>query len=277
MLHENVWTTWPDACLNIPYKTTQQGIGNGEERLAALMSGTVSGHSLSYDIKDANGKLWEVKEPTPMGVIRTGAKGTEVVSVILSKLATVADCLISGVSFIEKHDLLLEDIIDPQGAFSVKTFINNDIALIKRGEIPTSRLWRFITVMQAIRASASVKKEKAYITLSSSKGEKRLLVTESELIRISKILNVNVDFSSNDNEKKTDLLSVFDDAAFDDPLTFAYDVWHAPASKTFLGVEGVILVDHIRGYFVIPKADLDKKLKFYAISQSAPRYKVNIE
>lgn len=277
MLNKNVWTTWPEICINTPYKSTQAGIGNGEERLALLMNGIVSGHSLSYDIKDSNGNLWEVKEPTATGVIRTGAKGTEVVSGILSKLSSVADSLISGVSFIEKHNLSLEDIIDTQGAFSVKSFIMNDIALIKRGEIPTSRLWRLITVMQAIRSSSNTKKEKIYITLTSSQGEKKFLVTEGEFIRINKILNVNIDFNVNNSDKKTELLSVFDDDAFSDPMAFAYEVWHAPASKTFLGVEGVILVDEVKGYFIIPKDDLDKKLKFYAISQSSPRYKVNIK
>lgn len=242
------------------FKSSRSGVGNGEDLLLEMIGGQLMGYTASWDVTDAAGRKWEVKEPTG-GMIRLCTSGREASGRVMSVVEqTVNQLVMAHTMYGEDLQLLLIDGI----TFDFDEFIEDDTSLLLRGEIPPVRYYRLLQVLEALAKHANSNKQFHHVSLDGI-SKKIDAVTFAKIVDLVGADDVYVD-------AKSGVLAKLQHPAFRNS-TILQDAWDSvTAESVFPDVDGVILVNSY-GFRPIFRDQFNEQLQFNRISQMVPKFK----
>jgi hypothetical protein len=273
-----VWLRWSKGNPRA-YRDGGRDTGPGEEMLAWELHGSTQGNSVPWDIVDADGNKWEVKEPDTSNAIRPGIEGRKALAPVRQALEEVCRQLSDGFDIVDFE--ALEDYAQgaPLDTSEVAAFISEDVPMIMSGEISAGRIMggsranpigllqvlEFVKFMIGDAAKACPREVKW--------GNVTRIVDIGTYVHASRALGLD--------DKEIDatvcelFAGTFRHPAFRKPNTFIKEVWHngVKASAVFGHTAGVIIVDQ-KQYMIIPRDELDVHFKFQRISKGEPRFVV---
>lgn len=243
-----------------PFKSSKSGVGNGEELLVEMIGGQLMGYTASWDITDATGMKWEVKEPTG-GMIRLCTSGREASGRIMSVVEqSVNQLIMANMMYGDDLQLLLVGGI----TFDFDEFIEDDASLLLRGEIPPARFYRLMQVLGVIAKHSSSNRQFHHISLDGI-AKKVDEVTFAKIVDLIGADDIYVD-------AKSGVLAKLQHPAFRDP-TVLQDAWDSvTAGVVFPDVDGLILVNSW-GFRPVFRDQFDEQLRFNRVSQMVPKFK----
>ncbi len=272
-----VWVDWSPENPH-KYRAGDRDTGPGELKLAWELGGEIQGHSVSYDVIDARGNKWEVKEPDASSAIRPGVEGRRAVDGIRSTLDDVCRQLRRGFSRIDMSALPAYESSAGIKSFDVEKFIENDVPAIMGGEISQGRIMGkshrnpvgLLQVLEYVKhLIGDADKCRRKVTWNGAERD----VDIGTYVRTSRELGLA---DSDIGVEVCDLFAgTFPHLAFRKPRTFIRDVWlrGVRASTVFANVTGVVLVSQ-QQFMLIPQGELDDHLRFMRISKGEPRFEV---
>ena len=297
------WTPWSKKAASLPFKSKKKGIGNGEDRLAVEFGGAVQGQNVSYDIVDAEGRRWEVKEPGATKELRIEQEGTLKVLGVLQTIRTITNRLVKLFDPKQTGNAYYVEpfFIDKEQSSSkvsgranldyIRSFLAENAVNMLRGEITYNRLMAFKDVLNRVSLvldreeyykRGNFKAEYAFYDKSSNEYVGNMKITPIAATRMAANLQLKVVLQSGQKEMDLDdrdwVHNMFfkglpktSSLAFTDPERFIQKIWHNAIrpSELFGDVDGVVLVSDA-GYRVLPRNILDKELFFKRISRSKP-------
>ncbi len=279
------WTSWPAEVKRTPYIPKQKGVGPGEERLAKLLGGKVMGGGESYDITDAEGNKWEVKEPSGglKGEIRPGTEGLAAVQVAFGKIKNVVSRIESvfGNKTRSHTATAAEAVVGPDVITKIKAFVDNEAPMLMKGEVSRGRMAALGEVLHLINAALgdqnapdTVNAVTKHVEMGDEETKIEKDVDLSTYVKLGKVMKLDV---KDLNVTPGDMLrSTFNGLAFRNPDKFMEMSWEkaALASIVFGHTNGVILVSDT-GYRIVPNPELDKVLVFNRITKGFPHFKAS--
>lgn len=90
----DIWNPWTRKSINIPFKSSETAIGDGEMRLGAEFNVTPLGQNFAYDLV-VNGEKWEVKKCDDANSFRLGVEVSSHYTPIISNVIRILQKLIS--------------------------------------------------------------------------------------------------------------------------------------------------------------------------------------
>jgi len=289
---KNMWNTYKDMIDDIPYESTMQGVGPGEQRLAKILGGKVLGPSSSYDLAllGPDGKIvetWEVKEPDEQGQIRPGTEGVKIANKVSSLMSSVVSEMkefINAVSskeqtpaeFLGSSVTLYEEVKNFLEAVPSKRSTKDNAELLTSGEIQKSTLKG---LSQQIINIQKIVQDLQKNVLQIDVNGRTFQVSPVKMLKISRLLGLDDDSTKEklgDATEAAIALSSLSNPVFENPQILS-DLWNEiNAESVFGNTNGVILVDN-EGFTFIPKTKLKSRLIFTRISQGRPRFAVSAQ
>lgn len=281
------WQPWPANVKNVPYEPKQKGVGPGEERLAKILDGTVQGGGESYDIVDAKGRKWEVKEPSGglRGEIRPGTEGLAAVQDAFSRIKNVVKRVenVFGTKAMSRTAGAAGAMMGPEVIGKITSFVTQEAPMLMKGEVSKGRMEALAEVLHLI--NAALRTEEGDDQPATASGTKHVEMGDTEhkveqdvdlntYVKLGHVLKLGPkDLGVTPGDV---LRSTFNGLAFRNPDKFMETVWKqaAMASVVFGHTSGVILVA-VTGYRIVPKADLDNVLVFNRITKGFPHFKAS--
>jgi len=272
-----VWVDWSPRNPH-KYRAGDRDTGPGELKLAWELGGEIQGHSVSYDVIDAQGNKWEVKEPNASDMIRPGVEGRRAVEGIRQQIEEICRQLRQGFSRIDMSALPAYESETGIKSFDVEDFIEHDIPMVMNGELSQGRIVGkthknpvgLLQVMEYVKHMiGDANKCKRKVSWNGSERE----IDVATYVRTSRELGLS---DSDMGVEVCDLFAgTFSHPAFRKPRTFIRDVWlrGVQASTVFDNVAGVVLVSP-QQFMIVPHAELNDHLRFLYISKGEPRFEV---
>ena len=84
----DTWIPWTEECEQIPYKSKQKGIGNGEKRIAFISGVSPKGQNVPYDFDIPNYGKYDVKQ-LDNGTFNTGCHGLDALRPVKRKIEDI--------------------------------------------------------------------------------------------------------------------------------------------------------------------------------------------
>lgn len=239
-----------------PFKSSRSGVGNGEDLLVEMVGGQLMGFSASWDVTDASGKRWEVKELSS-GLVRLGTSGRSVSGGIMSAIEQVVNQLLAAyMSYGDELSMLLLPC-------DIQAFIDDDVPFLLRGEVPPQRFERLMTVIRCVSRHAHSTRRFHHVALDGM-HHKVDSVTYARIVELIGADDVIIDI-------KSGILSKLQHPSFMSPDVMA-GLWAAvDPIDVFPDVDGVIIVNS-RGFRPIFRDQLRDQLRFNRISQMVPKF-----
>lgn len=262
---------WTAASKKFAYISGKAGVGPGEEKLAAELGGKIIGGSVSYDIVLPSGKKLEVKVLGKDGSIRPGTEGIAAAAKSTSQILKICEELASI------DTVVLKSVAKDSYPAQLDSFIDEDIPLIKKGEMTMPRMIgseKKFGLLQAIRFIHALLK-----TLSDddehtvSLDDKDVNVDDVQFARVADVIGIeDVDLNVSALSRE---LAKAKSKAFSNPEWYVDSVWARAAipSEAFPDADALAIVSP-DGYRLIPKSKFDSALEFTRISQGRARFKV---
>jgi hypothetical protein len=272
-----VWIDWNPRNPH-KYHAGDRDTGPGELRLAWELGGEIQGHSVSYDVIDAQGNKWEVKEPNSSDMVRPGVEGRRAVEAVRQEIEEICRQLRRGFSRIEMSALPAFESETAIKSFDVEEFIQHDIPMIMNGELSQGRIVGrthknpvgLLQVMEYVK----------HMIGDADKCRRRVAWNGTERdIDVGTYVRTARELGISDSDMGVEVCDLFAGTfphpAFRKPRTFIRDVWlkGVQASTVFSNVTGVVLVSP-QQFMIIPHAELDDYLRFLYISKGEPRFEV---
>jgi hypothetical protein len=270
------WTPWSPESQQVQYKPMGPGIGPGEDRLAVQLDGKVQGGNVTYDIVDAEGRKWEVKEPGKAWMIRVMSEGRVAIADTRAAIDEANRNIVQGFSKLTAAGLDVESMFTEDAMQLIAKYITNDVPMMTKGEIPkgrANRLHAILTIIHEITKGEEGESLSKTVEMGDEEHTVKATVDLKTYIRLGNILQM--DRSELRVEDDQILAAAFNEDPFKDPDRFMDTYWTkaATASEVFGHTSGLILV-HPEGFRVIPLAGVDKEVTFSHISQGVPFFKV---
>jgi hypothetical protein len=225
-LPKNTWVTWPDSVADIKFGSVNDkentdrvrvdGVGPGENRIAAIVGGLVMGPFVSYDIALPDSK-WEVKSiSSKVQTIRTCGAGRSAFSQARKRLSDIVGQLASVSEAVSRDSRVVS------ATESCRKFLKFHKEMIEKGEVSVDRFNK---------------------------------------------LQLMIEMYHHLIEEVPDMSLWLRDPVFSYPNSF-FEMWTSTikASKVFDETDGLIIVDEQKGFYIIPKKDLDTHVKLGRIS-----------
>lgn len=250
------WYKWPHN--DIPFKSTENGIGNGEHMFAAVVNGTVMGPSSSYDILGKDGTIYEIKHPNDRNTVRASTHGMYVYRNLLITLQTWCKELntIFNIELEKNINALLEHTC-LDNINLIKQFCVDECELIMRGEVCKSRFEKIKNILRIIDDVMVLK------PLKTSASNYRVTVTKID--DFETIYDNIVSFS----ELNT-IIPELNDVLEKINQILNHDSFDALIQDT--NIESVFNVDYVvmvkpDGYVLFSKNDLKEHFNLHALTQ----------
>lgn len=292
-LHIPGWRPWT-RFNRVPWQPSEGvglGIGRGEEKVVWEFKkmgrqAKVVGGSFGYDIIELDGRKWEVKEPDNMMSIRPGHVGRTSVSSLVQVIKGISRTIARAIEHSVPIDLAgLE-------SFSARSLKNVEKGEISKGFFFGGTSANPIGLVTIVRSISDWILKRAFVdvtaTLKHSTANKNVVI-ERKFAYDEAVHQIASRYFACPNWKDLkDLASLdvdpdsFFASTFYDEAIFPYirdpqllsDLWNkgTSAKETFSETDGLIIVSEKEGFVVIPKAKLDRHVRFQRISQSSARF-----
>lgn len=294
------------------------GVGRGEDRIVwefkklGRAANTVGG-SEQYDIIEANGRRWEVKEPDSSLSIRPGVAGRAATAELTKKIKEIAGVLLHAFTLVagkEARALLTSRLNNDRLASEwlsvndIELFLWEAITNIEKGEIShglffgktRTNPFGLYDIVKLVSSFIDERRDLKATSVKFAEHPRTRKLVElhdvehfDDLVRryISdeKETGLEQSISRMDSLRKLEATQEdFFAARLRDERVMLYlthpslllELWENSASplKTFDCVDGVIIVSKDEGFAIIPRADLNKKLIFSRITQHNSRFKI---
>ncbi len=289
------------------------GVGRGEERvvfeLAKLgrLAHTVGG-SESYDIAEANGRRWEVKEPDCSFSIRPGVAGRAATAELTKKIKEIVSTLLHAMDLVTEkaaHFVINVEMGAPDDFClgDMRDSLQKAVVNIEKGEISNglfhggtaSNKYGLMHIVRMVSRFITGRRDNTVTSVRFMENPRTLkLIEMHETEHFDDIVRRLIsDDNTMDIEKALERLDVLKKlgatqvdyfaARLRDERVMSFlnspdlllKLWEnsASPSKTF-DVDGVIIVSKDEGYAIIPRNEIDKRLIFSRITQHNSRFKL---
>ena len=147
----DVWNPWTIKSVNIPFKTSLNSIGDGEQKLGAEFNTIPLGQNFSYDL-NINQEKWEVKKLDSDNSFRLGVEVsthyTKVISTVIrifEKIILVNDKLIEG--------SIKEEITEIRNSLSSTSGISTTLLIhgLRKNEVSASNLDKANSIIEKLK------------------------------------------------------------------------------------------------------------------------------
>jgi hypothetical protein len=151
MYKNNVWNPWTEKSLNTKFKSTEQAVGDGEQKLGSEYDVHPQGQNISYDL-DVLGEKWEVKKLDSDDSFRLGVEISSSYRIIIDAVIRILEQIIS----LEEHlfesdtsELILDCIIQ------IKSYSGSSSTLLieglRKNEVSSSNLNKANDIIEIIK------------------------------------------------------------------------------------------------------------------------------
>lgn len=269
-----VWHSWSPRN---PYKYMESENHPGEERAAWEMGGDVQGDATTYDIVDAAGRIWEVKQPNRRGIIRAGSEGTKALVPFMRTIHAVCDQLTEGFDRID-FDALGQWVDGAELTVTqVESFLRKDVPDLKRGTISPGRIYGgthknpygLLQVLEFVRSliGDADKRPSRQVSWRGATHE----------LNIARYVHVSREIGLSDSEIDADVAELFagtfSHPAFSRPRAFIRELMTNAihASDVFGHTAGVIMVQPDK-FMIVVRDRLDEYFSFFDMTQARPEF-----
>lgn len=290
--YANQWNAWPDnlveSGLDFKSGVSGQEIGGGEVWLAWLFGGKLMGTNYSYDVQMPDGTRCEVKEiKASSDTIRPGTEGLKAFEPAREVIEYHMRLLREFARLYRAEQEVFDQDFDTQPEefknafqFIVEFTEAQYVNVVSKSEISAST---FQSMRNAFKA---VKNLKSYFKRAAGKKIiPKIKFADRDEITVTEPTFIDV-INRIEKEQKTDIfkdeqklhlaLNVLKGSAFDNPDEFFNQVEEMiDLSAIFSEVSGVFVVNDQKGFFWIPKSNLNKYLRLFSISQGKPKLSFN--
>lgn len=290
------------------------GVGRGEDRIVwelgklGRLAHTVGG-SEQYDIIEASGMKWEVKEPDGSLSIRPGVAGRAATAELTKKIKEIVSTLLHALTLVTDPDAKIILNSEMMNGFELdvdgmRDFLAKAVLNIEKGEISNglffggtnANKFGLMSIVTQISRFIAGRRNNIVSSVRFMEHPRTLRLIEmhekehyDDIVRrlISDDMTADLDetLSKLDTLEKLGATQVDYFAARlrdEHILNFLIEpqrllqLWEnsASPSKTFDCVDGIIIVSKDEGYAIIPRNLIDKYLTFSRITQHNSRFKL---
>jgi len=181
--NNDTWNSWTKKSKNIPFKTTEKAIGDGEHKLGSEFDVEPLGQNFAYDLY-VNGEKWEVKKLDSDDSFRLGVEVATKYTGIISNVIRILEKLVSNKSEIldgkvgNKVRLCLSKIESISG--SSKTLLLDGL---RKNEVSESNLDKANEIIEDLKKILLVHgKISLYSSISGTKKDYEILNAFKKII-----------------------------------------------------------------------------------------------
>lgn len=167
--NNNVWNPWTEKSENIPFESTEQAVGDGEQKLGAEYDVSPMGQNVSYDL-DVLGEKWEVKKLDSANSFRLGVEVSSSYRQIIDSVTRILEQIINLEKLLVDSDTadLIKNCIN-----KIKTTSGQTTTLLIEGlsknEVSTANLDKADEIIELIK-TLTIKVDKKVSLFSSFDG-----------------------------------------------------------------------------------------------------------
>lgn len=228
--NNNVWNPWTEKSVNIPFESTEQAVGDGEQKLGAEYDVNPKGQNVSYDL-DVLGEKWEVKKLDSANSFRLGVEVSSSYRQIIDSVTRILEQIINLEKLLVDSDTadLIKNCINKIKTTSgqTKTLL---VEGLRKNEVSTANLDKANGIIELIK-TITTKDDKKVSLFSSFDGsvieydlltayhklsfesisiEDKLLILDCDLDFYNKLLltaHIGLDISMFNNKSLKEILN----------------------------------------------------------------------
>ncbi len=162
----NVWNSWTKKSIKTPFETTEQAIGDGEQKLGAEFGEKPLGQNISYDL-NILGEKWEVKKLDSDNSFRLGVEVSSSYRQIIDSTTRILEQIINMETILV--DSKTSDIIkDCIARIKSKSGRTNTLLIngLRKNEVSSANLEKANAIIETVKKLIVTKKKQ--ISLFSS-------------------------------------------------------------------------------------------------------------
>jgi hypothetical protein len=251
------WNTWTDKSLNISFKSTTVGIGDGEEKVARELGTSVLGQNSCYDMKPIiNGIPTEcdVKKLDVQNDFNTGVKGRNELRPIKTKIVNLLQSIIA---------LIESTIFTSEEKILLKSFLG-----ISPDELAVGTLKRLNSVVQLLNTKREKILESIPIVQPFTDESGPVRMTLDVYYMLCQKMGKPFPSEYSSYEDKLNVLNDMDNSYIQNPTLLNEDL---NSLVNFLKETTLIIVDKNKGYMFI--SDINR-VRFLRITRGHPRFQI---
>lgn len=269
------WVPW-DRAIDIPFDAARavyqatsgsmdsKMVGNGEHLFAAHVTGSVSSDD-KFDVLGASGERFEVKT---LGNFRFNYEQTSV-KLVYDRFVSITNELqyaLSGTMYETFYSRSLD--IGSKSYIGVKKVMGKTYANGRAPDIGLKQMAQTLFLDKVAYGD--------YNTVSIDLGADCFDVTMSELIQISEIVGMDIEYMEIPEINR--VYSRLTDECFYKPNIIP-DLWEGinPAKALLTHADKLVVVDKDRGYIIIDEEDIDNFVRFTGFSNGEAHFKTTKE
>ena len=251
------WIGWSEKSKDIPFKSTQTGVGDGEQKMSAELDTPINGQNSSFDMSPIlNGVKvnCDIKKLDSKDDFNTGKTGRD----NIRHLKNLHTTLLESFSIFEKSDIFT---CDERKTFAgIKDKSPDELA---------------VGTLEKIEEGCKILNKKKTTLYSSLPHVPFTLFSQTKEISLDIAYDIcqksGIDFPSEFKHhiKTILILQKMEHIYIDKPAKFMEDL-HNIVEKLFNDMR-IIIVDDKKGYIILPDIS---RIKFYRITRGCPRFQV---
>ena len=181
--NKDAWNPWTNRSIDIPFGTTEQAVGDGEQKLGAEYGVNPMGQNVSYDL-DILGEKWEVKKLDSDNSFRLGVEVSSNYRQIINSAIRILDGIIKIEDSLEysKTAALIKDCIKKikSTSGSTKTLLINGL---RKNEVSSANLDKADKIIELVKTLVITENKKVnlFSSFDGSKTEYDLLTAYQRL------------------------------------------------------------------------------------------------
>ena len=179
----NIWNPWTAKSIDTKFETTEQAVGDGEQKLGVEYGQKPQGQNVSYDL-DILGEKWEVKKLDSDNSFRLGVEVSTSYRHIIDSVTRILEQIVNLEEFLEDSETanLIKDSIDKIKSTSGRT-TTLLIDGLRKNEVSSANLDKANEVIELIKnlIITENKKVSLYSSYDGSIAEYDLLTAYNKL------------------------------------------------------------------------------------------------
>jgi hypothetical protein len=254
---EMSWTEWSEKSKNTPFKSTQNGVGDGEQKMSCELDTPIKGQNSSFDMSlTLNGICvkCDVKKLDSQNDFNTGKTGRD----FLRPMKMLHTTLLDSISIFENSDIFTRE--QREKFATVKDASPDELAV---GTL--HKIKEICEILHEKKTTIHSNLPSVPCTLYSQIKEMPLDIFYHNCQKLG--LEFPSEFTP--HIESIIILQKMEHAYIDNPAKFMEDLNNI-VEKLFNDIR-IIIVDEQKGYIILPDIT---RIRFYRITRGSPRFQV---